>query len=81
MLTVRDNGPGVSPDARERVFDPFFTTKKTGLGMGLHICQSILESHRGSLKLGDAEGPGAEFCLDLPCGTAGSVGAVEARSA
>lgn len=48
-LTVRDNGPGMDSVTQDRIFEPFFTTKTRGLGMGLPICQSIVESHGGRL--------------------------------
>ena len=57
-----DNGPGVSADVRDKLFQPFFTTKRTGLGMGLSICQSILESLGGRIDLKNHDGKGAAFC-------------------
>ncbi len=65
LVTVRDNGPGLSEEARGRVFEPFFTTKQHGTGLGLPICHRILEAHHGDLSVGPP-GPGAEFRLILP---------------
>lgn len=64
QVEVSDNGPGV-PN-REKVFDAFFTTKPSGMGMGLAICRSIVESHGGRLWVeSNAEG-GATFAFTLP---------------
>ncbi|TXC79051.1 trifunctional serine/threonine-protein kinase/ATP-binding protein/sensor histidine kinase [Paraburkholderia azotifigens] len=49
LVSVRDSGPGFGPDGAEQAFAPFYTTKPTGLGMGLAICRSIIEGHRGRL--------------------------------
>lgn len=65
-VVVRDNGPGVAPDARERLFEPFFSTKDEGLGMGLSICRSIIQAHNGALALLSTEEPGAAFEFVLP---------------
>ena len=65
-IRVEDSGPGVSSDVREKLFQPFFTTKTTGLGMGLSICQSIVESLGGRIHLADGNGKGAAFLVELP---------------
>jgi signal transduction histidine kinase len=48
-----------------RIFDPFFTTKTEGLGLGLNICRTIVEGHRGSLTVHNSAGGGAIFTLQL----------------
>ena len=63
-VEVCDRGGGLQ-DA-ENVFKPFFTTKKTGMGMGLAICRSIIKSHQGQLWATQNEGRGATFCFTLP---------------
>jgi C4-dicarboxylate-specific signal transduction histidine kinase len=49
LIQVRDSGLGLAPDRLESVFEPFFTTKPQGIGMGLSISRSIIESHGGRL--------------------------------
>ena len=70
--SVRDYGVGISEDARDRLFDHFFTTKAQGLGMGLAIVRSIVESHAGSIAAENADGGGARFHFTLPTGTTAS---------
>ena len=65
-VAVRDHGAGISETTRERLFEQFFTTKEEGLGMGLAIVRSIVESHGGSIKAENADGGGARFRLRLP---------------
>ncbi len=67
-LSVRDSGPGISPDIAESIFEPFFTTKGSGKGsgMGLAISRSIAEAHGGHLELKSDDGEGALFVLKLP---------------
>lgn len=65
-LAVRDSGPGLTPEARERVFDAFFTTKSSGMGMGLSVCRTIIEAHGGIIWADDRAGPGATFMFSLP---------------
>jgi signal transduction histidine kinase len=65
-VTVRDNGPGFTPDQRARALEPFFTTKATGTGLGLAISRRILEAHGGTLAVGQDDGPGGAIDLTLP---------------
>jgi PAS domain S-box-containing protein len=65
VLRVRDHGPGVKDGMASRIFDPFFTTKAEGLGLGLNICRTIVEGHRGSLTVHNSAGGGAIFTLQL----------------
>ena len=64
LVEVRDCGTGLKdPD---RIFEAFFTTKENGMGMGLAICRSIIDAHRGRLWASSAEGPGTTFSFSLP---------------
>jgi len=65
-LTVADTGPGVSDDAAGRMFSPFFSTKPGGMGVGLGICRSIIELHRGRLWPAREETGGTVFHIALP---------------
>jgi PAS domain S-box-containing protein len=67
-VTVRDHGPGLSPEQRQRLFEPFFTTKPRGTGLGMPIARRIVEAHGGTIALGEGGGPGAEIVLTLPRG-------------
>ena len=69
-MSVRDYGTGISEEARERLFDHFFTTKAEGLGMGLGIVRSIVESHGGTVAGENANGGGARFHFTLPASVA-----------
>lgn len=69
-LAVSDRGPGISPEQRSHLFQAFYTTKPDGLGLGLVLCRSIAEAHRGQLTLLDSGfHPGATFELSLPRAT------------
>ncbi len=65
-ISVRDYGLGISEEMRDRLFDPFFSTKTEGLGMGLAIVRSIIESHGGTITAENADGGGARFEFVLP---------------
>jgi len=65
-VSVRDNGPGLNPEQRQRIFDPFFTTKTKGTGLGMAIARRIIEAHGGQISVGAAATPGAEIILILP---------------
>jgi signal transduction histidine kinase len=66
LVTVKDSGPGVDPDAIAKIFEPFYTTKSGGMGMGLSICRSILQNHGGRLWASANGGSGATFQFSLP---------------
>jgi signal transduction histidine kinase len=66
LVAVRDSGPGLSPASFERLFDAFYTTKAEGMGMGLSICRSIVESHGGRIWASPDFGQGATFQFTLP---------------
>jgi signal transduction histidine kinase len=69
-LTVRDHGPGITVEDRERVFELFqrlhTQEEVAGTGIGLALSRRIAEHHGGSLRVVDSDGPGATFELQLP---------------
>ena len=65
-VSVHDNGPGLDPNARDRIFRPFFTTKKTGTGLGLALVQKIVVTHNGRISAGSSPSGGACFQVTLP---------------
>lgn len=65
-LQVLDRGPGLPPEVAQRLFEPFFTTRADGLGLGLNICRSIVESMGGETLARNREGGGALFEIRLP---------------
>jgi len=67
--TVIDSGAGMSGENVRQLFDPFFTTKPNGLGMGLNISRSIIESHGGRLTASANPGGGMRFRFTLPMET------------
>ncbi|CAA7611497.1 C4-dicarboxylate transport sensor protein DctS [Magnetospirillum sp. LM-5] len=66
VVKVADHGPGIAADAADSLFQPFFTTKDEGMGMGLNICRSIIEFHRGRLWFEPNPSGGSVFCFSLP---------------
>jgi len=66
QVEVGDSGPGVPAELAPRLFDPYVTSKSAGLGMGLMICRTIVESHGGSLRHVPQRGGGALFRFTLP---------------
>ena len=66
LVSVRDSGPGIDADHLDRVFEAFYTTKSSGVGMGLSICQSIIDAHGGRLWAEANEPRGASFRFTIP---------------
>ena len=65
-VTIEDSGPGIPPDKAEQIFEPFFTSKAGGMGMGLSIARTIVESHRGRIWAENRSGGGAIFRFRVP---------------
>jgi len=65
-VSVRDYGVGITEEVGERLFDHFFTTKQEGLGIGLAIVRSIVESHGGTITGENVDGGGARFQFTIP---------------
>ena len=68
VFTVRDNGPGISEEIRDKIYDPFFTTKESGAGtgLGLAIARQAVEDHRGRIEVDSTPGEGTEFRVYIP---------------
>jgi signal transduction histidine kinase len=69
-IEVRDRGPGVPAELREKIFTPFFTTREKGTGLGLAFVREIVREHGGDVSVADAPGGGAVFRIDLPAAAA-----------
>jgi two-component system sensor histidine kinase HydH len=66
VFEVRDSGPGVPEDERERIFEPFYTKRVRGTGLGLAVAKRVVELHRGTISVANAPGGGAVFRVALP---------------
>jgi signal transduction histidine kinase len=73
-LSVRDAGVGFDPTGADKLFDAFYTTKSGGMGIGLSVSRSIVESHKGRLWATLNDGPGATFAFSIPCRLGGATG-------
>jgi len=65
-LSIRDTGPGIPEEVRDRLFEPFVTTKRNGSGLGLWGCYSILAEHGGTIEVESESGRGTTFLITLP---------------
>jgi two-component system, sporulation sensor kinase A len=65
-VSVRDHGPGIPPEVREKAFEPFYTTKHRGTGLGLPIARGMIEAHGGHIAIAAADGGGTIVSIHLP---------------
>ncbi len=66
VLSIRDNGPGLSGSSLTELFDPFYTAKSEGTGIGLYICRKIITKHQGTITAANSDSGGACFTITLP---------------
>jgi len=66
IITVADNGPGISKENKIKLFEPYFSTKKTGTGLGLAIVSTIISDHSGYIRVQDNTPTGSVFIIELP---------------
>lgn len=71
-LMVADSGPGIPPEAKERLFLPYFSTKQRGTGLGLAIVSRIVSEHHGSIRVEENQPAGTQFIIELPLDLAGA---------
>jgi signal transduction histidine kinase len=69
MVTISDNGPGISPEKLEKIFEPYFTTKEKGTGLGLAIVKHNTELYNGTVRVESEIGKGTTFTIMLPAKT------------
>ncbi len=69
-FSISDTGPGIAQEIKEKLFEPFFTTKPEGMGMGLNICRSIIEAHKGRLWVENNRQRGCTFRFSIPINSA-----------
>lgn len=66
VISIKDNGAGMSDEVKAKIFQPHFTTKETGHGLGLTNCKSIIKNHKGEITLSSKQNVGTEFKITLP---------------
>lgn len=66
LITLTDNGPGISPEQLPHIFEPFFTTKARGSGLGLSIVKQIVDYHQGYIEAVSEASRGTQFTIYLP---------------
>lgn len=80
-LTVRDEGPGIPAEIRDKIYNLYFTTKKEGSGIGLPMAYRVVQLHNGLLEFDSVEGQGATFTLRIPLNETGAAEQAEITSA
>ena len=73
-VSIVDSGRGIPPEDRARLFEPFFTTKVEGMGIGLLICQTVIEEHGGTLEVRSEFDRGTVVTFTVPLAVAGGGG-------
>ena len=66
VIGVRDDGPGIAPEDKDKLFVPTFSTKRRGSGLGLAIVNRIVQEHQGTIRVEDNLPHGARFVVELP---------------
>jgi signal transduction histidine kinase len=74
LITIRDQGPGIPTEIRDKVFNLYFTTKKGGSGIGLAMAYRVVQLHHGSVEFTSVDGHGTTFYLRLPLSESGTGG-------
>ena len=67
-VSIADTGMGIPPENLEKIWEPLFTTKARGIGLGLPICMTLVEGHRGTIEVESTVGEGTTFTVKLPLG-------------
>lgn len=67
LVRIKDSGPGIPEEIKDRIFEPFFSTKEEGSGLGLAIARRILQDHKGWIHVHSKPGQGTTFVVGLPC--------------
>jgi signal transduction histidine kinase len=71
-VRVTDDGPGIAPEHLPRLFEPFFTTKPDGMGLGLPLCERLVEAAGGRILAASRPGAGTTLTVRLPACPAGT---------
>lgn len=66
-IVIKDDGPGIDQELRQRIFEPFFTTKAQGTGLGLAVVDSVVKAHGGHIHVESESGLGTVFSIVMPC--------------
>lgn len=71
IISIKDEGPGIPEELKEKIFEPFFTTKEGGTGLGLSICRRLIEANSGKIEVESEPGRGSTFKVFLPIQNSG----------